>query len=234
MPQLGLFLRHRLSYSPHNFVLHTGVKDVVDSVLSAVESTSSFSFSIINGDSRSGKTHLLIHLIQKFLDAKRLPSLYDGMEFVQIIEEQGRKTDPLPQRSIFLIDDCYDYFFGLKKGDSGAFINFYEKVQCSDSSLIFTSSGNLKTLPCGDDIQSRFSFAHCFALGRPMETDMPELVLSFAEQRGVKLKSAQVQFIAKRIGNDIVECENFFNRVVHLSQVSGKKLKYELFEELLG
>lgn len=247
MHQLTLPMLTRLAYAPEHFVLHAGVKQLFEECLAAVYSERFRSLFVV-GQSRSGKTHLAVKLVDQLCrvlgadtrsaasaeDAETraapsiMPQLVEGRDFGAYIAQSK-------VRAITIVDDAHEYFAQLRASDSGAFVNFIETQRSAGGKVIMLSRQAYPEFTHLDGhVLSRLREAAGSLIGPPSEADLPELLSRIAEQRGVRLRARSMQLIVKRVGRDIAALESNIERLLHLSQLLGRSIKMPLIADAVA
>lgn len=230
MEQLGLDLTPRMSYTGGQFVIHSGVKEILSGIDLLLDKKN-FSPAIVYGRHRTGKTHLSVHLVDTCISKKRFPRLVDQDEFLSVltlIQGEGLKGE-----GVVIVDDIDVYLRNVKPGESGPFVHFWEFLRQREIHLVLLTSASINELPCDEHVISRLHSANKFTIGDPEEKDLDRLVHALASQRGIKLGDRKISFLQKRMRRDIPSLEHYFERLVHLSTIFGEKVKFNLLEDAL-
>lgn len=230
-------MTRRLSYSPDNFVLHAGVREIFDAVNNLCQRPADVPYTpliLVYGSPRSGKTHLSIALSAALVSKCLYPQVVDGSDAADFqsicgqIEEGGKR--------VVLIDDCDSLLESLEPGKSGSFVGFWEKLRASDSTAILflqLKGEAAPSLKCDEHVLSRLSAAASLTLGPPAAEDIPALITALALQRGVKLSPRKVQFIARRAAVSIERLEHYLDRVLYLSETLGRPVRFPALGDAL-
>lgn len=226
MEQLGLALANRLPYEAKNFFIHHGVEQCIDKI-QGMYSLPIFGIGYVFGAPRSGKTHLSIKVGDIAATQGLLPRYVDGGEFASWVQEKMPSVQ-WTDRDVVIVDDAHLYLMKLSKGESGLFVHCIESLRKMQVKVLLFSKYALQELPCDEHVMSRLHPAEGFDIEAPEEGDMHAIVRCMGTQRGMSLKDRHVDFVVRRIGRSIVEVEQYFDRVMHLSQVLGRKIQYPI------
>ena len=228
--QLPLQMVTRVRYAPENFLVHTGLIDVVNGCRS-VFAQDAFGLVFIAGGKRSGKTHLSIYLLDALAKLARFPRLLEGGEIERFLESSSGEA--FSAEDLFIIDDAQSYLRALRPGDSGPLVSFIERLRVARAGLLLLSGEPLERFSFDEHIRSRLVPGAGFELTPPAESDMPALIDTMALQRGIKLKERKIGFIVRRLGRDIGALERYFDRVQHLADVLGQSVRFPVLGDAL-
>ena len=78
---------------------------------------------------------------------------------------------------------------------------------------------------------SRLRSAVGLHLDTPDQDDLPQLLHAMATQRGIRLKQRHISYVLKNVGRSVPELESYLERLLHLSQVLGKTVKFPLIAD---
>lgn len=233
MEQLPLKIIQRLSYAPDRYVLHTGVKSLFEECAVLADSATPYRLVFIQGARRSGKTHLAVKLFDSFMLQGRLPHLVDGSEFADWIKTRNSSNLNWDKDEILIVDDVDHYLRFVTSGESGTFVGLVERIRQSCGKIIFLSSDGIESLPCDDHVKSRLRAGSGLHIGVPEDIELPEILREIARQRGVKLPERSVLFLVRRLGREVGALERYLERLLHLSQVLGRSIKFPLVHDAL-
>lgn len=231
MEQLGLVLANRLAYEAKNFMIHEGVADCITKITALIENAT-FSIGFVTGAQRSGKTHLSIKSGDMAVNSGLLPRYIEGGDLEKWLQEKFPEL-VWSQKDIVIIDDADSYLLQRIQGMSGPFVNFIEILRKGGSKVLLFSKCSIEALPCDDHIISRLRPGCGFDIREPDNNDMSKLVQRMGAQRGMLLKERHIEFIVRRIGRSLPAIEQYFDRVMHLSQVLGKKIQYPVLGDAI-
>ncbi len=221
-----MHLANRLSYSSKNFYVHEGVSECLSGAITALTGKD-FSLCFITGSPRFGKTHLSIKISDILVEKKFLPRLIEGDDFREWLSNQAPRMT-FTHLDRIIIDDADKYLKGINRGYSGPLVNLIETLRSVGAGVVFLSRTDISELPCDEHIKSRLIPGGGYKLLVPGESDTETLTRLMAEQRGIMLKERKLEFIVRRLRKDIPSIENYFERVGHLSQVLGQRIRFTL------
>ena len=224
--QIPLNLTPRLPYSPHGFLVHEGVHAIVHTFTQAL-TTPRFDIFFVHGASRRGKTHLSIKLFDIAAEGGRYPKLYDGAELSKsLVEVSG-------EAPVVLVDNADKLLMQLLPGDSGPFVSLVERLRTASAKLVLLSATEMNELPCDEHIMSRIAPGAGHHLELPAESELVPLGQLMAKQRGLILTERKVKYLLRRLGRDIREIEDYFDRVNYLSSLFGQQVKMPLLADAI-
>ena len=228
MDQLPLNIAPRLSYSADNFLVHDGVRPVVE-LCEGLLARNGFRILFVPGPARSGKTHLSIKLADLCACSGRYPRLLDGRELAARLH-QDRCADA---SEVYLVDDAHEYLNSVPPGQSGLFVSFVERLRSAGSMLVLLSACEIDELPCDEHIRSRLLAGRSPALRAPAPEYLPQLVDLMARQRGLKLSPRKIEYLIRRLDRSIREIDEYLERVSYLASLFGKAVKLPLLSDAL-
>lgn len=226
MEQIGLALANRLPYEAKNYFVHQGVQPCLEKIR-ALYAFPFFGIAYVHGVPRAGKTHLSIKAGDLAASQGLLPRYVEGSDFAIWMRDK-LPTLKWNEKDLVIIDDIHLYLQSLGAGESGPFVHFIELLRKSNVKVLLFSQTSMDSLPCDEHVLSRLNPGRGFDIESPADSDMPELVRCMGAQRGISFKERHIEFIVRRIGKDITEIEQYFDRVMHLSQVLGKRIQFPL------
>ena len=196
-----------------------------------------------------GKTHLL-HAIGRVSLDSGLRLLYVSAEqftneFITAIRE--RKTEDFRNRyrtaDILLIDDIH--FISGKEQTQEGFFHTFNNLHESNRQIVITSDRPPKSMPLLEDrLRSRFEWGLIADIQPPdLETRIAILRAKAEEWGKIEKQEVQVsqnvlEFIARRVQQNIRELEGSLNRVIAFSKLNRVEITPELaaqaLEDLVG
>lgn len=221
--QLSLNITPRHAYSPQDYVMHEGVRELFEHCLNSL-GRGAFFIGFVVGTRRSGKTHFSIRLADELGQKGLYPRLIEGVNFSQVLSDA---FDAKPD-DIIIIDDSDSYLSELQPGQSGQLVAFVEKLRAARSGLVLLSNRELSEYEFDDHIRSRILAGQTFRIGAPDEENMRDLVHAMAKQHGVRLSERKVDFLLRRVARNVPSLEQYFERLTHLAQVLGRPIRFPL------
>lgn len=196
MKQVPLKIRTKLSYSANDFIIHDGVKAIVDDFIPCFQKPGFF-VGYIYGAKRQGKTHLSVYLAEKLAKEGGTVLLWEGK--IESISQ-------LSERVILIIDDAQNI---LIQGQEGRFVELFEKIKILQGKLILLSDTKRDNIKCDDHVMSRLRQSHYEVIGILSPEDSEPMIRYIAFQRGIQLTSRKSAALAKQITRDIRVIEEF-------------------------
>jgi len=187
-----------------------------------------------------GKTHLL-HAVGHYA-VQRVPEtrvLYVSSEtFTNDMVNAIRRgtTEEFRQHyrhnDILLIDDIQ--FIGGKEGTQEEFFHTFNTLHAAYKQIVITSDRPPKAIPTLEErLRSRFEGGLIVDIQPPdLETRLA-ILRTKAEERGVSIPNAVVEFLAQRVQRNIRELVGCLNRVVAYAELNALPLTVELTHEAL-
>lgn len=200
--QVPLNLRPTVAYDGKSFVEHSGVLETVNVIKQKEKG-----FFLVQGKPRSGKTHLLISLMNsssRYIESR----FFDRFTFCQ---------------NDFVLLDDFDLLLQDYQNDTGLIVSFLEEARNSNSKVVASITN--KELDLEPHVGSRVRSGVWLAIGDPEESEIPKLFDSLARQRGLSLEGRKKQYVLSRVGRDIPSLERFLDRLVLLTIKVGKGVK---------
>lgn len=208
--QLSLAVIPRLRYEPNQFMLHTGVASIFESLVHLLSGTR-FSLCCVEGALGSGKTHLTVKLLEELLVLGCNPVLWEGREFAA--ELTSWDPSMVTDREVFLVDDVEVYLDGLS--DSGPFVSFVEQLRLRGAGMMILSNKSMLELACDQHVLSRVRSGQGFVIGPPNQKELSELLPILARQRGLHLSERQLSYLLRRSGRDLPGQAAILDELVH-------------------
>ncbi len=229
--QLSLKIVPRLPYVAEQFIIHSGVSDAIQDAR-ALLSGNHYGLLSISGVSRSGKTHLSVHLSAEMVKLGLAGRLLEGKEFSTWLGK-GFEKPALVQNEVLIVDDSHEYFSNIQPGESGPFVSLVEEMRGLSGKIILLSSVGVNEFPCDDHALSRLRAGYAAKMGPPQDHEILSLVTSMSRQRGLALTENRLLFVAKRMRRDLASLENYLNRVSYLSNTLNRSVTRPLLADAL-
>lgn len=231
MSQYRLPLEPRISYRPQDFIIHSGVKEVVESIKSAI-TEDKFRIFYIEGEARSGKTHLSSYLFELGIELGILPHLFSGDRFLFELSELSLESRN--KKGFYILDDAHLALNMSPPGTSGGWVSWIEAQRNVGGTIILLSSANLDSFNIDDHILSRIRPGVGFRLAPPTAEEIPELLSAIAKQRGVRIPDRWAQFMVTRMPRSLDRMEYLVERALRLSTILDRRLKLSLFKDVIN
>ena len=198
----------------------------------------SFNPLFIYGGVGLGKTHLL-QAIGHVALAKNLHVLYASAErftneFVLAIRQ--RKTEDFHNKyrsvDMLLIDDIH--FICGKEQTEESFFHTFNDLHNANHQIVVTSDCPPKAMPSLQSrLRSRFEWGLIVDIQPPDWETRLAILQTKAEQAGVKIPSAVLEFISRRKQDNIRQLEGSLNRVIAFSSLVRAPLTIDLAAQAL-
>ena len=194
---------------------------------------------LIYSDVGLGKTHLL-HAIGNRLSQ-------DGSKFYYLTCEEftneyikairTNKTelfrDKYRNADALLLDDI-QFLMGKEQTQEG-FFHTFNSLHLAGKQIVITSDRPISSLKLLEDrITSRLSGGLVVDIQLPDYETRIDILKKKALIKGIKIKQEILESLSNKLYHNIREMEGSLNKVLALSELTGKELDIELVEELLG
>jgi DnaA family protein len=203
--QLALDLVHSLRYSSSEFLVHAGVSEVIETVMTLLVKRS-FSITYIQGEKGCGKTHLAVHLAGRYQERKGWARLVMGGSFVKWFSEELPKLAIRPWELV-IVDDADSC---LSDEDChGMLVDLVERVARQKGSLVLLGATNPQSIATSPQLVSRLNAGLHLLMGDTREEDLNSLLECITKQRGLQLTPTKRAYVLKRVKRNIpalVEC----------------------------
>ena len=186
-----------------------------------------------------GKTHLL-HSIANKLNQNKLNFYYLTCEdftneYIKSIRTNSTEKFREKYRSIdaLLLDDI-QFLMGKEQTQEG-FFHTFNALHLSGKQIVITSDRPISGLKLLEDrITSRLSGGLVVDIQFPDFETRLDILKQKSKIKNIKLDDQILSFIANRVYHNVREMEGSLNKVLALSELTGKTLDLEATEELLG
>lgn len=200
---------------------------------------------LIYGDSGVGKTHLM-HAIGNRLrarDSKRRVIYVGAERFVRDLISALRNTSNDPdatekfkshyrQADALLIDDIH--FFAGKQVSQEEFFHTFNELLDGGQQMVLTCDRYPAELDGLDKrLRSRFTWGLSVPVEPPELETRVAILLSKAEQSGVRLPDDVAFFVAQRIRSNVRELEGALHRLSASAQITGRPMTVDFARETL-
>ncbi|MCI5064319.1 DnaA/Hda family protein [bacterium] len=233
--QIGLSIRPKLRYDPKKFVLHSGVKGLLETLFEFLASPRYPVVSVV-GEKRSGKTHtsyfLFDELQQRF--SGYLVRRFDGGCFRNWLETE-EFTECLRTPCLLLIDEADVFLDGFPTGNSGALVRIIEELRATQSALLFfRTRPSLEAYSFDEHLRTRFRAGVEFCIDHPGREDLLPVVNALAAQRGYRFPQRKLQYLEKRVALSLAEIESYLERLHLLTRYRNQKIDFSLLDDALA
>lgn len=222
--QMSLPLVPRLRYDGSQFVLHKGVAELFQLLLSDSWVTDSNRCFWIYGEKTTGKTHLCLRLIDELSQREISAHFVDGSDLKRWIAVADISKDEW-----LIVDNTELYFAAVES--SGGFVNLCEQAKHKRFRIVLLLGKTPQELNVDEHIASRLRGGVSAAIGHPGADDLESLVRAVGVQYGYRISAGRVKFIARRLSSTVADVVDYYLRVRHLSTVLGKKVTPSLLSD---
>lgn len=194
----------------------------------------------IHGDCGLGKTHLLQGLAKKFVEfhpAKRFLYLTGEQftnEFVSAL--RTNKLDNFRRKmrdlELLVIDDVH--FLAGKKATQEEFLHTFNAIEAMGRQVVMASDNHPRMIAefC-ESLVNRFVSGMVVRVDAPNFTTRCEILRGIALRCGIKLSEDVVNWIARRVTQNVRELEGAVNRMVAHVKLTGRPADVLLAQETL-
>jgi len=194
---------------------------------------------LIYSDVGLGKTHLL-HAIGNKLSQEGSTFYYLTCEeftneYIKAI--RTNKTELFRNKyrnaDALLLDDI-QFLMGKEQTQEG-FFHTFNSLHLAAKQIVITSDRPISSLKLLEDrITSRLSGGLVVDIQLPDYETRIDILKKKALIKGIKIKQEILESLSNKLYHNIREMEGSLNKVLALSELTGKELDLELVEELLG
>jgi len=187
-----------------------------------------------------GKTHLLHavghYAVERVQDTRVLYVSSETFTNDMVNAIRRGTTEEFRQHyrhnDILLIDDIQ--FIGGKEGTQEEFFHTFNTLHAAYKQIVITSDRPPKAIPTLEErLRSRFEGGLIVDIQPPdLETRLA-ILRTKAEERGVSIPNAVVEFLAQRVQRNIRELVGCLNRVVAYAELNALPLTVDLTHEAL-
>ena len=206
--QLPLQLVQPLRYSSSAYLVHRGVADVVNSLVTLAYQRV-FSLAYVRGPLKSGKTHTGVFLVGH-LKEKGKPARLIARDEIASWYESELRSQPLREGETIVLDDGDLLLEELSRNNqSGIFMDLTENLSQVDGTLVILGSVSPERIECTKQIRSRLNSGLHLVLEGPADAELDSLLNFITKQRGLHLSDSKRAYILRRVSRTLqalVEC----------------------------
>ncbi len=194
----------------------------------------------IHGTCGLGKTHLLQGLCRKFGDmhpTKKWMYL-TGEEFTNeyVTALRNNKIDQFRRKmrdlDLLVIDDVH--FLGGKRATQEEFLHTFNAIEATGKQVVMASDAHPKQIEeFGESLINRFISGMVVRIDPPNYAMRCEILKQMAAKVHLQLADEVVDWIAKRVTQNIRELEGALTRVRALSSISSKTVTLDVVRDAL-
>ena len=229
-PQLSFQFTESLTYSSETFVVHRGVIEVTDTILT-LASEHRFGLVFISAETGAGKTHLGAYCAGMLQSLGRKVRLLRGGD-----ASSWALADLTPERSelgeSIIIDDAESLL--ENHAHDGLFTALADRVLHAKGVLVLLSSHPVEKLKVSQQIKSRLVAGLQLGMGLPEERQLDAIVKAMMKQRGLKLTPAKRAFILTRVPRTVVALTDCLNRLQQVASTSPAATSMRVLSEVVA
>ena len=195
----------------------------------------------IHGGCGLGKTHLLQGLCRKFIErhpTKRWMYL-TGEEFTNefLAALRANKLDGFRRRvrdlDLLVIDDVH--FLGGKRATQEEFLHTFNAIEAMGRQVVMASDNHPKLIEeFGESLINRFVSGMVVRIDPPNFATRCEILRNLARRTNSTLSEEVVNWIARRVTQNVRELEGALTRVAAHATMCGREANVEMVQEALG
>ena len=195
----------------------------------------------IHGGVGLGKTHLLQGLCRRY--AANHPAgrwaYYTAEEFTNgfVAALRGNRVDAFRRKlrdvDLLVIDDVH--FLGGKNATQEEFLHTFNAIEAAGRHVVMASDAHPKTIASfGESLVSRFVSGMVARIDAPAREMRCQLLEKLADRQGLKLTEDVIDWIARRVTQNVRELEGAINRMAAHVKLANRRADVALAQEVLG
>lgn len=240
-PQTAAYAKSRLRHDLSNYIVGTS-NQLAHSTAGYVCEFPGGQYNplFIHGTCGLGKTHLLQGLCRKFGDmhpTKKWMYL-TGEEFTNeyVTALRNNKIDQFRRKmrdlDLLVIDDVH--FLGGKRATQEEFLHTFNAIEATGKQVVMASDAHPKQIEeFGESLINRFISGMVVRIDPPNYAMRCEILKQMATKVHLQLADEVVDWIAKRVTQNIRELEGALTRVRALTSINGKTVSLDTVREAL-
>jgi chromosomal replication initiation ATPase DnaA len=229
-PQLSFQFTDSVTYSSETFVVHRGVIEVTDTILT-LASEHRFGLVFISAEAGAGKTHLGAYCAGMLQSLGRKVHLLRGGEAGSwSLADLTRERSELGES--ILIDDAEVLL--ENNFHDGLFTALADRVLHAKGVLVLLSARPVEKLKVSQQIKSRLIAGLQLVMGLPEERQLDAIVKAMTKQRGLKLTPAKRSFILTRVPRTVAALTVCLNRLQQVASTSPAATSMRVLSEVVG
>ena len=195
----------------------------------------------IHGNCGLGKTHLLQGLCRRFIElhpTKRWMYL-TGEEFTNefLTALRNNKLDAFRRKmrdlDLLVIDDVH--FLGGKKATQEEFLHTFNAIEAMGRQVVMASDNHPKLIEeFGESLVNRFVSGMVVRIDPPNYATRCEILRALSLRCGMALSDEVVNWIARRVTQNVRELEGAVTRIAAHVQLTGRDPDVQTAQEALG
>ncbi|HXE55831.1 MAG TPA: DnaA/Hda family protein, partial [Tepidisphaeraceae bacterium] len=232
----------RLRHSIDTFVVGPGSQLAYNTVTYVAEFPGAqYNPLFIHGNCGLGKTHLLQGLCRRFIElhpTKRWMYL-TGEEFTNefLTALRNNKLDAFRRKmrdlDLLVIDDVH--FLGGKKATQEEFLHTFNAIEAMGRQVVMASDNHPKLIEeFGESLINRFVSGMVVRIDPPNYATRCEILRALSLRAGVPLNDEVVNWIARRVTQNVRELEGAITRIGAHVRLTGRDADIQTVQESLG
>ena len=195
----------------------------------------------IHGSCGLGKTHLLQGLCKRFVEhhpTKRWMYL-TGEDFTNefLGALRGNKVDAFRRKvrdlDMLVIDDVH--FLSGKKATQEEFLHTFNAIEAAGRQVVMASDAHPKMIEeFGESLVNRFVSGMVVRIDPPNYATRCEILRAMTQRRGLALSNEVVDWIAKRVTQNVRELEGAITRITAQIELNNRPADVAMAQEALG
>ena len=195
----------------------------------------------IHGSCGLGKTHLLQGLCRRFVEhhpTKRWMYL-TGEDFTNefLSALRGNKVDAFRRKvrdlDMLVIDDVH--FLSGKKATQEEFLHTFNAIEAAGRQVVMASDAHPKMIEeFGESLINRFVSGMVVRIDPPNYATRCEILRAMTQRRGLALSNEVVDWIARRVTQNVRELEGAITRITAQVELNGRPADVAMAQEALG
>lgn len=234
-PQLSFQFKESLTYSSDTFLIHEGVLQITDTLVTLASEGRS-SLVSISGEMGTGKTHLAtfcagtMQALGKPARIVRGDDLGEnsGRNYVAAV----RSSERIQPGEMVVVDDADRWL--REPGSEGLFTSIADRILQAKGILVLMLSAPPTDLKLPAQVRSRLTAGLHFSLGAAAERYLDDILRAMAKQRGLRLTPAKRAFILKRVPRTVSALSGYMTRLQEVGTRDIPSTSFEALTNALG
>jgi chromosomal replication initiation ATPase DnaA len=229
-PQLSFQFKESLTYSSDTFLIHEGVLQITDTLVTLASEERS-SLVSISAEAGAGKTHLATFCAGAMQALGKPARILRGDDLVESgarnYAAAVKRSERIQPGEMVVVDDADRWL--QEPGSEGLFTAIADRILQAKGILVLMLVAPPTELRLPAQVRSRLTAGLHFSVGLPAERYLDEILRAMAKQRGLRLTPAKRAFILKRVPRTVSALSGYMTR---LHEVGTKDIPSTSFEAL--